>query len=156
LFGHELGHTLGIGHSCGGSGKFCQPGSVEDEALMRATIHRDDRGARLNDDDKSAVRPLYTPLGGGGGGKVPQEPANLVATAASASSIKLTWQDKSNNEANFHVEQRSGTGEFAEVQLLGANVKTVTITGLQPSTAYTFRVRASNQNGHSGYSNEAT
>ncbi len=58
IIGHELGHALGIGHPCGdrASGP-CD--SVTDEALMRARVHADGRGADLNSDDRAAVRALY-------------------------------------------------------------------------------------------------
>ncbi len=64
LFGHELGHTLGLDHSCGddASGSCSDP--VKDQALMRAFIHDDGRGARLGSDDIAAVRFLYLPSTG--------------------------------------------------------------------------------------------
>ncbi len=58
LLGHELGHTLGIGHSCGDNTFTC-PDPVEDEALMRAVQHGDQRGARVNADDLAALHSLY-------------------------------------------------------------------------------------------------
>lgn len=47
LFAHELGHTLGIDHS------------EVNEALMRAFIHDDGRGAALHADDRAAAAALY-------------------------------------------------------------------------------------------------
>ena len=47
VFAHELGHTLGIGHS----------GSRA--ALMHASVHDDGRGARLEADDRTAVASIY-------------------------------------------------------------------------------------------------
>ena len=68
LFGHELGHTLGLDHSCGddASGSCSDP--AKNDALMRAFIHDDGRGARLGSDDLAAVRALYVTSGGTGGG----------------------------------------------------------------------------------------
>jgi hypothetical protein len=47
VFGHELGHTLGLAHS------------EEGEALMRAFVHDDGRGALLHDDDRAGIFVLY-------------------------------------------------------------------------------------------------
>lgn len=59
LFTHELGHTLGIDHSCGDAASGPCDTPLESESIMRAAIHDDGRGARLNDDDRRAARALY-------------------------------------------------------------------------------------------------
>ncbi len=62
LFTHELGHSLGLGHSCGDgpSGAVCAD-PVENDAIMRAFIHHDCRGGRLGADDLAGIRALYAP-----------------------------------------------------------------------------------------------
>lgn len=47
IFGHELGHTLGLSHS-----------SLPD-ALMYRSVHNDNRGAQLSDDDRAGIAALY-------------------------------------------------------------------------------------------------
>ncbi len=57
VYAHELGHTLGFGHSCGEFMDCCN--TLFDGALMRAQAHSGGRGARLNSDDEEAARSLY-------------------------------------------------------------------------------------------------
>ncbi len=60
MFAHELGHTLGLGHSCDDPGlPACNSSSVLDEALMRPNIHGDNRGAQLGSDDQAGIQFLY-------------------------------------------------------------------------------------------------
>lgn len=59
LYGHELGHTLGFGHSCGDSSSPSCTDPVLEDALMKAFIHNDGRGARINEDDRAACGALY-------------------------------------------------------------------------------------------------
>lgn len=88
----------------------------------------------------------------------PIAPAGLTATAVSSSQINLTWVDGGTTEQGFKIERCSDvncTG-FSQIATVGANVANYSNTGLTASTSYSYRVRAFNVNGDSGYSNTAT
>lgn len=86
----------------------------------------------------------------------PEAPSNLAAAAITPTSIRLTWQDNSTNEASFKIERAAAsTGPFAAVASVGAGVTTLDDTGLLPSTRYWYRVRANNSAGDSAFSNLA-
>ncbi len=83
---------------------------------------------------------------------VPAAPSGLTARAVSSTAIQLTWSDTSASETSFRIEKKVGA-TYQEVLAVGANVTSAQIGGLAPATGYTFRVRAANSAGASGYSN---
>ena len=82
---------------------------------------------------------------------VPNAPSGLTASTASSSQINLGWHDNSNNETGFKIDQ-STTSDFSSgvtTTTVGANVVAYSETGLASSTAYYYRVRATNALGDS-------
>ncbi|HEY4573022.1 MAG TPA: matrixin family metalloprotease, partial [Thermoanaerobaculia bacterium] len=140
IFAHELGHTLGLGHS------------NDANALMYAYAHNDGRGASLTADDRAAVSVLYgdgsgTGSGGsggsGGGSGSLTAPARLTVRATSRTTATLTWRDKAQGEESYVVERAtSRRGPFQVIATLPAGSTSDQVTGLNPGTAYFFRVRA--------------
>src|SRR5665213_2150176 len=85
---------------------------------------------------------------------VPNTPTGLTATPVSAVQINLAWTDNANNEDGYTVEQSSDAGSnWLKIATLGVNAQSYPVTGLQAGTGYSFRVRAFNSLGTSGYSN---
>jgi hypothetical protein len=94
--------------------------------------------------------------GSDGAPQAPVAPSALSATALSSSEVSLGWSDNSTNENGFTIEYRVGTGTWQTHSTRPAGSTTATISGLAPSTTYSFRVAAYNDGGSSAWSNEAT
>jgi fibronectin type 3 domain-containing protein len=89
----------------------------------------------------------------------PTSPANLVAAAASASQINLSWTSSTDNVgvSGYRIErcQAAGCSNFA--QIATPTGTSFSDTGLTASTSYSYRVRATDAAGNLGpYSNTAT
>jgi hypothetical protein len=89
----------------------------------------------------------------------PAAPTNLSASARTGTSIGLTWADNStapNTATGFDIEQSTDGVHFTQVATATARSTAATVGGLQPSTTYTFRIRAFDAVGNSSYSNTAS
>jgi len=147
LFAHELGHTLGLGHSCEDQ-EGCPAKQLD--ALMYAFFHEDGRGAVLTVDDRNGLRQLYP--GNQAPANPPAAPSGLAPVAISTHEVVLGWNDNSGDETGFVLQGRESGGVFADLQSLPADSVEATVSGLDDDTSYDFRVRAFNGAGSSAYS----
>ncbi|MGJ8655888.1 MAG: hypothetical protein ACSHX6_05495 [Akkermansiaceae bacterium] len=87
----------------------------------------------------------------------PDAPTLLTATAQPYSEIDLNWTDNSNDELNFELQRSPLSGRaFNTIATLPANTITYTDTAPSESTTYYYRVKATNSNGDSFYTNVAS
>lgn len=85
----------------------------------------------------------------------PNAPSNLRAQTISTSQINLDWDDNSNNETGFKIEESSNGVDFSQIDTVGENVTHYERTGLSSDQRRWYQVRAYNVSGNSGYSNIA-
>ena len=86
----------------------------------------------------------------------PDAPSSLTASAISNSQISLSWTDNSSDEANFELQRSLFSNKnFETIATLAANTVSHTDTGLSTAKKYYYRVKATNANGDSFYSNVA-
>jgi hypothetical protein len=77
--------------------------------------------------------------------ELPAAPSNLTVYAADSHDIRLNWQDNSNNETGFEINNGVLSRD------VGANTTTYTWGGLAPGTYMCFRIRAYNSAGDSAW-----
>jgi len=87
----------------------------------------------------------------------PEAPSALTAGPISATHIQLEWTDNANNEMNFEIERSTDGpgGTFTLRATVGPNVTAYPDSGLTEGYEYCYRVRATNLDGASDYSNVA-
>jgi len=90
------------------------------------------------------------------GAAPPVFPTGLTADSVCNMSAALRWTDNSDDEDAFEIERRTGAGPFVPIAAMASDTTSFEDSGLTPNTAYVYRVRATNQDGASGYSNELT
>ncbi len=92
---------------------------------------------------------------------LPGAPSFLSATVLSATSVQLDWVDNAafpNAELGFRLERCEGAGcsNYAEFNVIGADLQQYVDGGLGAGLIYRYRLRAYNNVGASGYSNEVS
>jgi len=132
IFAHELGHTLGFGHSS------------DRGALMYAKAHNDGRGARLQTDERVGASKVY----GDGSYQPPPPPPpppalpwiKLSGLPASKTTVRLAWTHNLSHPASFQIELQQPNGTFQAVATTPGGAKVFVVKGLVANHLYTFRV----------------
>lgn len=82
-------------------------------------------------------------------------PLCLEAAASTQNSLTLGWLNYTEGEEGIIVEMKRD-GAFVEVGRTGADASSFMVEGLEPGSAYVFRVRAFAGEQYSGYTSEVT
>jgi hypothetical protein len=86
---------------------------------------------------------------------IPDAPGDLAATAASTTSIDLTWTDVA-HDTGYQIERSpNGSTGWTQVGTTATGVVNYTDSGLTQNTTYYYRVLATGTVGSSSYSNTA-
>ena len=85
----------------------------------------------------------------------PSAPSNLLAFIKNGK-VLLTWSDNSNNEDGFKIERKIKGGSYTQIGTVGSDTTMYVDTKITAGNTYYYRVKAYNEVGDSGYSNEAT
>ncbi|MFN7623836.1 MAG: fibronectin type III domain-containing protein, partial [Acidobacteriota bacterium] len=80
---------------------------------------------------------------------IPNAPTGVVASAATPTSVTLTWTDASTNEVGFRIRRKSGAGAYAQVGTTLENTTSFTDTTVGDGTSYDYQVNAYNVAGNS-------
>ncbi|OQP61143.1 hypothetical protein A3860_05340 [Niastella vici] len=80
-------------------------------------------------------------------------PMKLKQDSATQTTLYLSWLDYTEKEQGYIVE-RIVNGAWVQIGTTGVNENYFSVTGMQPEEADTFRVKAFNAVGESGYTNE--
>lgn len=86
---------------------------------------------------------------------IPAAPSDLTS-ALQGYDIALAWVDQSDDEESFVLERAIDGSGFEERAILPADTETFVDPGLAPPHTYTYRIKARNGQGDSGYSNETS
>ena len=80
----------------------------------------------------------------------------MLTTSISAATLTLNWTDNSDNENGFKVERAIEDSSFVQIATVAEDITTYKDEDIEIDIKYSYRVRAFNLHGNSGYTNTAT
>jgi len=87
----------------------------------------------------------------------PDAPSSLAASPGAYSEIDLSWTDNATDEVNFELQRSVLSGRaYSTIATLPANTTSYSDVGLAENVTYYYRVKATNANGDSFYTNVAS
>jgi hypothetical protein len=152
---HEMGHVVGLAHSCGDaeSGSCATATPAEQVATMRASAFNDGRGAALMPDDRAALAFVYPSAAAPNVAPNIIRPASIAVvedTATSLSGISFTDPDAGTGVLNVTLSVPGGNGTIAAsasggVSIVsGSGTATLQVSGTLANLNAWFASNASN------------
>lgn len=84
----------------------------------------------------------------------PRPPTSFAVVQISGTEIELSWDDPNTTTTELRLERQPEGGTFSQIETLVAGATGYIDIGLTPGSSYTYRLRACNGGGCSGYSPE--
>jgi len=87
---------------------------------------------------------------------IPGAPTSLSISTASASQLDLSWSAPSSGADSYKIYRSTSSGGSLTTVATGITATSYSNTGLSTGTRYYYKVKATNSEGDSGYSSEAS